>query len=62
MAEKHDYKTMTAELAQLLEEMQSPDLDVDEAIVKYERGQKLIADIRAYLETAENKIVKRKVE
>lgn len=63
MANKdRDYKTMRAELEELLSAMQSEDLDVDEALAKYERGQQLISQLQAYLEAAENKIIKRKLE
>lgn len=57
-----DYKTMMAELSQLLAEMQSDDVDVDEALVKYERGQQLIHELEEYLAKAENTITKRKGE
>lgn len=57
-----DYKTMMAELQALLADMQSGELDVDEAIAKYERGQKLIAELGGYLATAENKITKHKLQ
>lgn len=60
MARKaQDYKTMRAELEALLDAMQSEDLDVDEALAKYERGQQLIVELHEYLKEAENKIVKR---
>ena len=45
-----------AELQTLLADMQTGDIDVDEAIQKYERGQKLVAELQKYLETAENTI------
>lgn len=56
---EHDYKALKAELDALLEAMQSEELDVDEALAKYERGQQLIAELQDYLKTAENKIIKR---
>lgn len=63
MANKdRDYKTMRTELEELLSAMQSEDLDVDEALAKYERGQQLISQLQAYLEAAENKIINRKLE
>lgn len=57
-----DYKTLMAELQTLLADMQSETLDVDEAITKYERGQKLIAQLQVYLESAENTITRHKLE
>lgn len=57
-----DYKTMMAELTQLLADMQSDDVDVDEALAKYERGQQLVHELEDYLEKAENTITKHKGE
>ena len=57
--ETKDYRTMMAELKQLLADMQDDNLDVDEALQKYGRGQELVAELNKYLETAENKITKR---
>ena len=51
---------MMSELTQLLADVQSPDIDVDEALEKYERGHELITELTKYLETAENTITKRK--
>lgn len=58
---EQDYKSMRAELEALLEAMQSEDLDVDGALAKYERGKQLITQLQEYLQTAENKIVRRKL-
>ncbi len=57
-----DYKTMMAELDRLLADMQSDNIDVDEALQKYERGQQLVGELQKYLESAENTITKRKSE
>jgi exodeoxyribonuclease VII small subunit len=59
MAKETDYRSMMAELQQLLADMQDDGLDIDAALTKYERGQKLIAELTKYLESAENKITKR---
>jgi exodeoxyribonuclease VII small subunit len=58
MALAKDYKTMQNELNQILDDLQTGDIDVDEAIKKYDRGQVLIRDITEYLKTAKNKITK----
>jgi exodeoxyribonuclease VII small subunit len=58
---RQGYKAMMEELQMLLADMQTEDIDVDAAIVKYERGQELIAQLEKYLETAENKIMIHKV-
>ena len=60
MANSFDYQTAMAELQHLLADMQDDDVDVDEALKKYERGQELIAQLSSYLEAAENKISIRK--
>jgi exodeoxyribonuclease VII small subunit len=57
----NNYKAMTQELQVLLADMQAEDLDVDDAIKKYERGQQLITELEEYLETAENKIIQHKL-
>jgi exodeoxyribonuclease VII small subunit len=56
-----DYKSMMQELQSLINDMQTEDLDVDLVISKYERGQKLLAQLKKYLETAENKITQHKL-
>lgn len=52
---------MMQELQTLINDMQTEDLDVDLVIAKYERGQKLLLQLKKYLETAENKIIKHKL-
>ena len=53
-----DYKKLSAELEEILDQMQGGELDIDEAIKHYARGQKIVKDLQAYLKTAENKISK----
>jgi exodeoxyribonuclease VII small subunit len=55
--EKPTYRVLMAELTQLLSDMQSSELDVDQAVEKYQRGQKLIKQLSAYLVLAENQII-----
>ena len=63
MAEKHiDYKTLSAELDNILAQMQVDDVDVDKAIALYERGMTITKELEAYLKTAENKVHKVKVK
>lgn len=57
-----DYKALRAELDAVLERMQSDELDVDEALASFERGKALINQMKDYLKTVENKIVKRRKE
>lgn len=58
MADKDDYQAMSARLDEVLVTLQSPDIAIDEAIKLHEEGGKLIAQMQAYLKTAENKIKK----
>lgn len=59
---KNDYKTMMAELQALLARMQAEELEVDDAITEYERGQKLITELQNYLVVAENTVDQRKLQ
>ncbi len=53
-----DYKKLNNELDNILNELQSADLDIDESIKLYEKGMKLIDKLQAYLKGAENKVNK----
>jgi len=57
MAEK-SYRQLSEALEKVLAELQDPDVDIDRALKLYEQGQKLIAELGAYLESAENKVNK----
>lgn len=52
------YREMNEELAEMLAWFESEEVDLDQAVVRYERAMKLLADMEAYLKTAENKIKK----
>lgn len=54
------YKEMSDRLEQLLQELQSGELDIDEAIDKHNVAQELLAEMQKYLKTAKNKISKNK--
>ncbi len=58
MANKKNYKTLSGELDDVLLRMQSEDVDIDEALELYKRGQGLIAELEKYLSTAKNEIQK----
>ncbi len=49
---------MSAELAEVVGWFESNEVDLDEAIAKYEQALALISEIEKYLKTAENKIIK----
>lgn len=58
MTKKVSYIKLRQELDELLNWFDQEDLDVDEAIVKYEQAIKLTDELEKYLKTAENKIKK----
>lgn len=53
-----DYQKLSAELDDVLDSLQSADLDIDDAVAKYERGMQIVKELEAYLQTAENKVKK----
>lgn len=57
MADK-TYKQLQAELDKLMAQLQDDELDVDTAIVTYEKATKLIAELQKHLKSAENKLNK----
>lgn len=59
---KFDYRQLNTELDAILMQLQSDDLDVDEAVVLYERGIQITKELEAYLKTAENKVAKIKAD
>lgn len=59
MADKlKNYKQLSSELAELLAWFESEQVDLDEAVAKYEQAVKLIEQMQHYLKTAENKVKK----
>lgn len=56
MAKQIDYRTLSSELDEILNRLQSGDLSIDEALPAYERGMALVKELEAYLKTAENKV------
>lgn len=62
MAKQQSYQALSAELEKILDDLQQPDVDVDEALKLYERGQLLVQELEKCLKTAENKITKLKSE
>ena len=58
MTKEPDYRAMSDELETIVADLQQDDIDVDEAMQKYERGLELIKLLEKYLKTAENKIEK----
>lgn len=55
---KNDYQTLTTELQAIIDWFESGQVDIDEAVVKYQKALELIKQIETYLKTTENKIQK----
>ena len=53
-----NYKELKAELEGILSSMQSDNIDVDESLIKYERGKEIINLLTEYLKNAENSITR----
>jgi exodeoxyribonuclease VII small subunit len=53
---KENYQDLSQKLDDVLDKLQSEDLDVDTAISLYEQGLNLVAELEKRLETAENKV------
>lgn len=52
------YQQMAEELARLVDWFESDQVNLDEAVAKYEQAMELLAQMEAYLKTAENKVKK----
>ena len=52
------YRQMSDQLAELLAWFESGDIDLDQALAKYQQTIALIAEMEKYLKTAENQIRK----
>ncbi len=52
------YQEKSAALEEILNKLQSDDLDIDKAIHAYEEGMRLISDLETYLSEAENTVTK----
>jgi len=61
MPKAKDYQTLSLELDEVLAKLQGPNIQVDEAVVLYERGLQLVAQLEDHLQQAENKIEKLKL-
>ena len=53
-----DYGSKMKQLEDLLQQIESDELDVETAITKFESGIQLVDELEKYLTTAENKIEK----
>lgn len=55
---KINYSSLSKELDQILNKIQSDDLDIDESVELYEKGMAVVKKLEEYLKTTENKIIK----
>lgn len=59
---KPNYQELKAELEAVMIKLQAEDLDVDEALILYQRGLELVKQLDDYLKTAENTIKELKTQ
>jgi len=52
------YSELSAELAEIMEWFEGGEVDLDEALVKYQQASQLLEQMEKYLKTAANKIKK----
>jgi len=57
-----DYQLLRNELDKILDELQGGEIDIEEAISKYERGQVIVKQLKEFLDGSENKIKKLKTD
>ncbi len=50
---KKSYRELKQELDEVIDQLSSPNIDIDEAIVLQKKGQKLIDQLEAYLKGLE---------
>lgn len=58
MTKEVNYHELSQELDTILAQLQSDDVQVDEALKLYERGVAVTKQLETYLKTAENKVAK----
>lgn len=60
MDKSNNFRQMSEELEEIIDKLQSSDLDVDQIIKEYEKGTEVIDKLEKYLSDAQNKINKLK--
>ena len=61
MVKNFIYTEKKDELEKILVELQSPDLDLEEAVSKYKKGLSLVKEIEQYLDKTKNIIKELKI-
>jgi exodeoxyribonuclease VII small subunit len=62
MIKNNDYASLSLQLEDVLSRLQQPGIPVDEAVKLYEQGLRLVSQLETHLKTAENKLVKLKLQ
>ena len=60
MAKAKTYKELSDELAQVMADLEQGDLDIDDAVICYERGLVIVRELEKHLKDAENKVIELK--
>lgn len=55
---KKTYNQLQTEMNEVLNKLQSTELDIDQALNLYKKGQELIKQLEDYLKTAKNEITR----
>ncbi len=53
-----DYRKLSNQLDEILEQLQSGEIDIDDAIAQYGRGMEIVEQLQKYLKEAQNKVTK----
>lgn len=53
-----NFLKLSSELDEIINKLQSGDVDIDESLKLYGQGREIIEKLQAYLKTAENKVTK----
>ena len=56
MTGKKSYKQLQEELDELLEQLQSAELDIDKALILHKEGERLVGELESYLKNAKNEV------
>jgi len=59
-SKKVTYTELSSRLDEIIAELESPTVSIEDAMKLYEEGAKLVAELEGYLKTAENRIIKLK--
>ena len=56
------YQELSAELDDVMAQLQADDIDIEVAVKAYERGMTIVRELEKQLKTAENKVKKIKLQ